>query len=125
VKPKSDDNDDEPTYVVEGSHEVLSKEEYEQLVNDGKDEPSAGDAAADKKTETQPSDESRPVVEGKVDGQKAQQSAAGIGGGKKRKQVKVVSDEKPDEKEQKAQKPQPSAKKSKQKKRIKLSFEED
>jgi hypothetical protein len=125
VKQKLDDNDDEPTYVVEGSHEVVSKEEYERLVNDETDQQPAGNTAADSKTETQPSDKTGPVIEGKSNGQKAQQSVAGIGGGKKRKQVKVVSDEKPDEKEQKTQKPQSSAKKSKQKKRVKLSFEED
>lgn len=114
--------------MVEDSNETLSKEEYEALFNpdslDAKDDTHAEDSVKD---EAQPSAEDiAPDVETKTSEPKRQQNLAEIGASKKRKQARVVLDDKePEEKEEEAKKPQPSKKKTKQKKKIKLSFADE
>lgn len=130
------DDDDGPTYVLEESNEILSKEQYEALVRgdeDGGDEgsvptqtqPGKGDSAAESeqgsktagdKSEARTSASKQPVAE--------------VGGVKRRKQAKVVGDEgapKRDEDEKDKEKPQePVSRKPKQKKRkVKLSFDDE
>ena len=137
---RNDDDDDEPTYVDEESHEVISKEEYKALVQDSnpKDE--------DGKNSTQEVDKDQSGAQGPEgtqtdngkDAPASKQKVTEIGGPKKRKQARVIGEENKDkvqegggegegegegnEKQQEA----PTARKSKQKKKkIKLSFDEE
>jgi hypothetical protein len=125
VKPKSTDDDDGPTYVIEESNEVISKEEYDRLVKDDTEQQPAEKGSSEYTNPEQPTAETGAALDEKADGHKPQQSVAGIGGGKKRKQAKVVSDETSGEQGPADRAPKPTTKKPKQKKRIKLSFEED
>ncbi|KAL4988678.1 hypothetical protein BDW68DRAFT_158427 [Aspergillus falconensis] len=119
VRDDNDHDDDGPTYVDAESNDVISKEDYEAMVN-GDDletkQPENGvkdtDAVADqdgdsKKAETVPS----------------KQYVTEIGGLRKRKQAKAVGEQ--IEEAGKEVRPEESGRrKPKQKKKIKLSFEE-
>ncbi|KAJ0418404.1 hypothetical protein BJY00DRAFT_287733 [Aspergillus carlsbadensis] len=119
---RDDTEDDAPTYVDAESNEVVSKEEYEAMVK-GEDDKSGKDD--DKSAETTTRD-------GEADAKKAtatsKQNLAEIGGPRKRKQAKVVTDEVQDgESEDTRPKdtgPRKPTQEKKKKKKIKLSFEE-
>ena len=131
-KPKQDDQDDAPTYVLEGSDATISKEEYATLTGT-KD---AGQQGQENVTE-----DAQPIATGPQlpqDGQKNQSDAtskrqkmADVGiSSKKRKAAKIVeenSEEEDSVDRNKVTKPIASAgKKPKKKaKAIKLSFGDD
>jgi len=125
-KAKNDEDDDAPTYVDEESNEVLSKEEYEALVNDdtsGKEAPAEGDKQP-KGTDGQL------AGDGEMPGRESErekQNVAEVGGPKKRKQVKVVGDDDVDETDKKTGNKEDSGTTSRpkgKKMKIKLSFDE-
>lgn len=122
---RNDDDDDAPTYVEEGSHEVISKEEYEALVRGDDPKNSEADESAAGQTEA---GSNKAVPTAKEDGLKGRQNVAGIGAPKKRKQGKVVGDEASGEEEEEGmdrQERNTVANKPKQmKKKVKLSFDE-
>jgi hypothetical protein len=93
---------------------VISKEEYKTLV--GESGPKAeGEDSAEKDKST--SDEANP----QADAASKQSNLTEIGGQKKRKQIKVVGEDKAEAEEDQ---PKPT-KKSKKPKKIKLSFDEE
>jgi hypothetical protein len=114
------DEDDAPTYVVEGSHETLSKDEYEAMkVGDDPDNKDAGEEAGEG---DKPTSISRTAV----------QRVAEAGVSMKKRKATRIGDDGDNAKEGDAAlatKPQSSArqtKKSKKKaKTIKLSFGDD
>ncbi|RHZ66476.1 DUF4604 domain-containing protein [Aspergillus thermomutatus] len=125
---KDDVDDDEPTYVDEGSNEVISKEEYEALLRgDGKQQDSSEQHSGDQGQATSSDHASRHDTEKPdVEGASSKQNLAGIGGPKKRKQAKVVADDSVEAENDTPQEntgPQ-KAKQKQKKKKIKLSFDE-
>jgi hypothetical protein len=119
-KRLENDEDDAPTYVIEGSNDTLTKEEYEKLVSGKSDESEVIDEESRNK---------EPGSKDAAEPSKPMQKVAGVGVvSKKRKAARVVdeADEddvptKPEDKKQKS-----GVKKSKAKsKAVKLSFEED
>ncbi|KAL4998677.1 hypothetical protein BDV10DRAFT_185060 [Aspergillus recurvatus] len=117
-----DDNDDDgPTYVDAESNDVISKEDYEAMVNCGDPEtkqPENGvkdkDAAADQDGDSKRA-ESAPL----------KQNVTEIGGPRKRKQAKVIGDEIEGAEKAEVRPKESGSRKPKQKTRkIKLSFEE-
>lgn len=125
-KPKQDDDDDEPTYVDEESHDVISKEEYQALVQESnqKDDECPEQEPADEEQSLQGSD-GKDNADTAKDAPVSKQNVAEIGGPKKRKQAKVVGkdNKEPEEEEQRET---PTVRKPKQKKKkIKLSFDEE
>lgn len=125
LKDDKDDNDDEPVYVDEESKEVLSKEEYQALVGDSvsqkEDQGTSKDLSAAEDAE-------KPKVDTAVI---KQSNLTEVGGQRKRKQAKIVGDDKPKiEQNKEAEESQPKAKapisrKPKKAKKIKLSFDEE
>ncbi|KAJ9488023.1 hypothetical protein VN97_g5280 [Penicillium thymicola] len=117
LKVNKDDDDDEPTYIDEESNEVISKEEYKVLVgeNSPKGEGEAGDSAKDKSTGDQ--DKSQAELS-----TSKQNNLTEVGGQRKRKQAKVVGEDKAEVEEVQ---PKATSKKSKKSKKIKLSFDEE
>ncbi|KAJ5782700.1 hypothetical protein N7457_004474 [Penicillium paradoxum] len=116
LKVNKDDGDDEPTYVDEESNEVISKEQYEALVSESalKQEDENGSSTKEKPTgdENKSPEELAPTK---------QSNLTEVGGQRKRKQAKVVGEDKAE-----AEEAQPKvAKKSKKPKKIKLSFDEE
>lgn len=126
-KPKDDTgDDDEPTYVDEESHDVISKEEYESLVresNQKEDVHATGNSLTqDESAPKTHTDESTAEKEPPT----SKQNLAEIGGQKKRKQAKVVGeDNAPESKEEPTEKATSQKPKQKKKKKIKLSFDEE
>ncbi|EEH50823.1 uncharacterized protein PADG_06902 [Paracoccidioides brasiliensis Pb18] len=124
TKKRDADDDDAPTYVDEDSNEVISKEEYEALVrrnddnkiveNSRNNREDASDQAKSPQVETN----GEAPVEPQGSMTKQKQQVVEIGGTKKRKQGKVIGQEATGED---AKKPQ-ALRKPKQKKKIKLSF---
>lgn len=128
-KSKDDkDDDDAPVYVDETSNEVISKEEYQALVQEvapgGKEDDASKDPSAapgDSKAQHKPESTAK------------QSNLTEVGGQRKRKQVKVVGEgerpEKPETQEtQETPETQPKAsapRKPKKAKKIKLSFDEE
>ncbi|KAF2462105.1 hypothetical protein BDY21DRAFT_277391 [Lineolata rhizophorae] len=112
---KNDDDDDEPTYVVEGSHDTLSKAEYDALVSgkspDGEDgETKAGAPESSSK-------------DAKEDPSRKKQHVAEVGQHqKKRKAAKVVGDAAEDTQDAPRSRPKKPKKKTKA---VKLSFGDD
>lgn len=117
LKVNNDDDDDEPTYLDEESNEVISKEEYKALVGESgpKEEGEARDSAKDNSTGDQ--DKSQTELS-----TSKQNNLTEVGGQRKRKQAKVVGEDKAEPEE--AQ-PKAALKKSKKPKKIKLSFDEE
>ncbi|KUM62846.1 hypothetical protein ACN42_g4251 [Penicillium freii] len=111
------DDDDEPTYIDEESNEVISKEEYKALVgeNSPKGEGEAGDSAKDNSTGNQ--DKSQEELS-----TSKQNNLTEVGGQRKRKQAKVVGEDKAEVEEVQ---PKATLKKPKKPKKIKLSFDEE
>ncbi|KAL2865116.1 DUF4604 domain-containing protein [Aspergillus lucknowensis] len=123
---REDNEDDGPTYVDAESNEVISKEEYEAMVNGGDEERTEGNGGDQRKSSTEGTAES-----GAAEAKKAatsKQNLAEIGGPRKRKQAKVVGDEVPEGESEETQTKKLEARKptheKKKKKKIKLSFEE-
>ncbi|KAJ5370632.1 uncharacterized protein N7496_006724 [Penicillium cataractarum] len=127
LKDKNEEDDDAPVYVDEESNEVLSKAEYEALVGGGSDqkddETSAKDNPAGTGQDNAPSQTETSTAK--------QSNLTEVGGPRKRKQVKVVGEDEPEEKSEDKQeadeaKPKaPAPRKSKKAKKIKLSFDEE
>lgn len=118
LEKNKDDDDDEPTYVDEESNEVISKEEYQALVQGSSQK--AGESLAenkflegeDGKTNTQ--SESTPSK---------QNNLTEIGAQRKRKQAKVLAEGKAETEEELPK--APVSRKPKKQKKIKLSFDEE
>ncbi|KAL6237245.1 hypothetical protein BDW75DRAFT_89331 [Aspergillus navahoensis] len=116
-----DNNDDDgPTYVDAESNEVISREDYEAMVNGGDQETKQSengvkdkDAVADQDGDSKKA-KSTPL----------KQNVTEIGGPRKRKQAKVVSDEIEVTGKEEVRPKESGSRKPKQKKKIKLSFEE-
>lgn len=128
-KLKEHDDDDEPTYVYEESNEVLTKEQYEELIRettDKKDEHQMQDRADQEETALKPGQDARPSAEREREAKSSapKQTIAEIGGPRKRKQVKVIGDENTVTPENIQEPPQGSRKPKQTKKKIKLSFDE-
>lgn len=146
VDDNDDDDDDAPQYVVEESDEVLTKEQFEQLVG-GQD--SGGGEGVKSAAEHQTGQDDEGAKEGETEGRekivatRQKQNITRAGGGlKKRKQGKVIGNDdgdggkieqktsehsQPTEKTESymsVKKGKPSSQKTKQKK-IKLSLEEE
>lgn len=125
MKDGKDDDDDEPVYVDEESNEVISKEEYKVLV---------GESASQK---DEASGKDQPPAEGEDKAQPQTGSTVAkpsnlteVGGQRKRKQVKVVGEDKPEAEQARpesgeAQPKAPASRKPKKAKKIKLSFDEE
>lgn len=128
LKDNKDDDDDEPVYIDEESNEVISKEEYRAL---------AGGPTAEKEGEATLKDQSTNESEDKTHTQKEPTTAKQInltevGGPRKRKQAKVVGEDKPEGEQTRpgndsdeAQPKAPASRKPKKTKKIKLSFDEE
>ena len=126
-KPKDADDDDEPTYVDEERNEVVSKEEYEALLRrDDKAGIKENDSdAANLTNHTQPPhDDVKDDLTTESQDPKRKQQVAEIGGSKKRKQARVVGDDGVSKPPRNMAAKVPASYKPKQKKKIKLSFDE-
>ncbi|RDW63164.1 DUF4604 domain-containing protein [Aspergillus mulundensis] len=125
-RAREDNEDDGPTYVDAESNEVISKEDYEAMVNGG--DPQTAQPENGVKEKDAVADQDRDS--NAADGAASKQNLAEIGGPRKRKQAKVVGDEVDEaaeaEKEKKEVRPKDSKprKPMQKKKKIKLSFEE-
>ncbi|KAF2822165.1 hypothetical protein CC86DRAFT_96581 [Ophiobolus disseminans] len=117
---KEDDDDDAPTYVLEDTKESLTKEEYEALVS-GKDPKDEEERAVDNASKE----------ESKVSELKQKDKIAEVGApSKKRKAVKIISDEQDESKldgskDIKKPDPKPIKKAKKKGKTVKLTFGEE
>lgn len=124
-KPKNDDEDDEPTYVDE-SNDMITKAEYEAMVNGGDDAVKANPLET-----SEPAEKSGELEVPVTDQRSKQEVLAVIGGPGKRKLVKVVGDEEQDAScqtngEKSSEKLTRSGKKAgKKAKKVKLSFDQD
>lgn len=112
----------------EESNDIISKEEYEALVRG--DKPSEDDDQSDKdhkdenKSAGQPGEGSRSDTGAETSASK--QNIAEIGGPRKRKQAKVIGEDTPAaESEDTTKKDSSGVRKAKQKKKIKLSFDDE
>lgn len=119
-KAKDNDEDDAPVYVDEESNEVISKEDYQALVGETASQQDGAftDQAVEGEDRTQPPKE--PTAK--------QSNLTEVGGQKKRKQAKVVGEDKPEAevaKESEEKPKAPAARKPKKAKKIKLSFDEE
>ncbi|KAL2815161.1 hypothetical protein BJX63DRAFT_390613 [Aspergillus granulosus] len=125
-RPRDDTDDDGPTYVDAESHEVVSKEEYEAMVNLG------GDKLAETDGKNLENSAAESTTGGAADAKNttttSKQNLAEIGGPRKRKQAKVVTND-AQEGESDDTRPKDTGlrkptQEKKKKKKIKLSFEE-
>ncbi|MCJ1480224.1 hypothetical protein MMC06_000378 [Schaereria dolodes] len=124
-KAQDDGDDNEPTYVDEGSHDTISKAEYDAMLNsseysvDGKDmeqSPSVADTEA-----AQPETASEKINSGQM----KEQKLAAIGSLGKRKIARVIGgDERRTELKTDGRAAMKGKKLSKPKRKIKLSFDE-
>ncbi|KAL4887295.1 hypothetical protein BJY04DRAFT_175568 [Aspergillus karnatakaensis] len=120
-RPRDDNEDDGPTYVDAESNEVISKEDYEALVQGDSENQAEKPENGTKDQEAGAEEEGKKT---KTEGATSKQTLAEIGGPRKRKQVKVVGEDSQDaEVEGWPKDPRPQKPKQK-KKKIKLSFEE-
>ena len=123
-KQVKDGEDDQPTYVVEGSQDILSKAEYEALMGTANDE---------KQDENEPASSPQPDLGGGNEVSErvvpAKQKTAAIGGSNKRRLAKVFGEDGDDDGEPNVEEkgPAPTGKKPKAKKgkKVKLSFDEE
>ena len=120
-------DDDQPTYVVEGTSDTVSKEEYEALVRDpsvSDKEPLNGESSSLSKTkeEGKPTEPDARVI----DSDPKQEKSAAIGSSSKKRLVKAVGGEEQGDDVDTAR-PGEAQKKNKLKKakKIKLSFDEE
>ncbi|KAI9679028.1 MAG: hypothetical protein M1829_001698 [Trizodia sp. TS-e1964] len=122
-KAKEADDDDEPTYVDEESHETITKAEYEVLVAESAVDRNQKGAAPDplKSEGLQPKINDNLAAAGLA----APEQIADIGARKKRKVGKVVGGDDEVLKETVDEMPKTSDRTAKKKKKVKLSFEQD
>lgn len=109
--------DDEPTYVDEESNEVITKEEYAAMLdnsNKGEGRNKTEEAEIEGNTTQKHSPQN------KVNGKETKQKVVEIGTAKKRKQRRAIGEVSQETETPPVKKSQ----KSKQKKKIKLSFDE-
>ncbi|KAL4868061.1 hypothetical protein BDV12DRAFT_186201 [Aspergillus spectabilis] len=121
-RPRDENEDDGPTYVDAENNEVISKEDYQALVNGDSDKQT-------EKSENSGKDQEAGAEENggqtKAEGATSKQNLAEIGGPRKRKQAKVVGDEVQVAEVEDVRPKYSGPRKPKQKKKkIKLSFEE-
>jgi hypothetical protein len=117
LKVNNEDDDDEPTYLDEESNEVISKEEYKALV--GESGPKGEDEASNSEKDNSTGDQANSQTELSTS---KQNNLTEVGGQRKRKQAKVVGEDKAETEEVQ---PKVTSKKSKKPKKIKLSFDEE
>lgn len=127
-KHVKDDEDDQPTFVVEGSQDTLSKAEYEALMEVASDEKHDGnEAVSDRQPgaeDEKPRDNSTEIPDNATP---AKQQSASIGASNKRRFAKIVGDEdegiaKSQEEDSARTTKKPKIKKGK---KVKLSFAEE
>jgi hypothetical protein len=123
-KPKrlQNEDDDGPTYVVEGSNETLTKDEYEKLVKKSMDD---GNGETPSKSEEQ--DDTKDAGSGPDPTRPKQQSVQARHIPKKRKAVKVIGENETSGSEKPAvvsTTKKSNATKPKKKAKVKLSFDE-
>ena len=127
-KPKTpnEDDDDAPTYVDEDSHDVVSKDEYEALIEkEGSIKPGC-ETAADTLSDADHKRQEPSASNGASEAATPREHVATIGSSSKRRLAKVIGEEETQPGEQdevqskRSQKP-----KAKRSKKIKLSFDED
>ncbi|KAL4920566.1 hypothetical protein BDW62DRAFT_7714 [Aspergillus aurantiobrunneus] len=126
-RARDDNEDGGPTYVDAESNEVISKEDYEAMVNGGGDQQSKQpeNSVKDKDLVAGEEGESKDTEGAKTEVAASKQNLAEIGGPRKRKQAKVVGDEAQEAESEVVQPKDSGPRKPKQKKKkIKLSFEE-
>ena len=126
-KPKAENNDDEPTYVYEETNENITKEEYESLVRDSKLGSDGEKTDKNSPSRAVPGalpEEEVDRAEGGIDGSKSRQTLTEIGGPKKRKQARVIGEEKAVDNHEDLQAGSSGRKAKQKKKKIKLSFDE-
>ncbi|EEP80116.1 conserved hypothetical protein [Uncinocarpus reesii 1704] len=124
IKAKDPDADDEPTYVDEESNEVISKEEYQAMLQDAAGntaETHSDGLGSGDQNHASKSDKTASKLLKSAGGQKV----AEIGGSKKKKFAMVVAED--DQIAEKGTQPRESGppNKKQKKKKIKLSFDED
>ena len=135
-KPRDTDEDDEPTYVDEESHEVISKTEYATMLHAGDRSMPLVESRVDESVTAGLSKQAEPIGEsGKTQAPK-KEAVAAIGGSAKRRIVKVVGEEDnsyestkdrvTQGKEKKdVESPSSGKKNAKRARKIKLAFEEE
>lgn len=125
LKKPTDDEDDEPTYVDEENHEVISKSEFEALANRETSDGTEHEGIA--LPHAQPEEHTRIPIESSSDGPPLKEHVASVGGSSKRKIPKVFGNEDIDSaKRAKADSPDnKNESKARKGKKIKLSFDED
>ncbi|KAK0507869.1 hypothetical protein JMJ35_009758 [Cladonia borealis] len=125
---KDGDEDDEPTFVVEGSQDTLSKAEYEALMGVVSDEKHDGnEAVSDPQPESKDEKPGESSTEISDNSTPAKQVNASIGASNKRRFAKIVGDEDEGAAESRDENSPRTTKKPKAKKakKVKLSFAED
>ncbi|MCJ1256128.1 hypothetical protein MMC24_003948 [Lignoscripta atroalba] len=124
-KLKDEADDDGPTYVDEGSHNTISKVEYEAMLNGDGNTVDDGGAEIISKTVDTSKIQPRSVDESIGSGNFKEQKVAGIGSSGKRRIAKVIGeDEHLSEMKGEGKASAVGKRAKKPKKRIKLSFEE-
>ncbi|KAJ9193036.1 hypothetical protein DTO027B5_4619 [Paecilomyces variotii] len=118
---QKDDDEDAPTYVDGETNEVISKEEYESLVQGDKNDGSKDETKEE--TASAPAEDEADTANPETKAQQ-KQNIAEIGGPKKRKQGRVVGEEDTAENAERRQESSSSRKPKQKKKKIKLSFDE-
>ena len=92
-KPRDAEEDDEPTYVDEESHEIISKTEYTALLQAGDKALPSAEGRLDESLTRGSSEHADPREDsGKVEAPK-KEAVAAIGGSTKRRIAKVVGEE--------------------------------
>lgn len=128
LKDGKDDDDDEPVYVDEESNEVISKEDYQALVGGSVSQKEDEVTSKDQSTvKVEDNDKAHPMTDTTIT---KQRNLTEVGGQRKRKQAKIVGEDKPDieQKKLEAEETQPKAptpRKVQKAKKIKLSFDEE
>ncbi len=89
-----EDDDDEPTYVDEGSNETISKSQYDTLIgNPPKDEPTGKVKVGPESIESPPGSCAGGAMNENLEFVALKQNIAQIGNRKKRKAAKVIDEE--------------------------------
>lgn len=128
-KPKNDDEDDGPTYVDENNNDVITKSEYEAMVN-----PETENRGTPERQEiSQQSDGhvTKPAATATEDYREvpvSKEQVAQVGGSNKRRLAKVVGDEEAENDQSAPTEPTTTNKlksRTKKGKKIKLSFDDE
>ena len=134
-KPRDTDEDDEPTYVDEESHEVISKTEYAAMLHADHIAMPLVDSRVDESITTGPSKHAESTEAPNKTQAAKKEAIAAIGRSAKRRIGKVVGEEdnshEPSNaevlqgKEKDVDNPNPRKKSAKRVRKIKLTFEEE